>query len=110
MIRALRFLACLAALTLALSGGLYTHAANAHDHYQAQSVAQADDDGHQHAKNDLGGLDHERALHCGAFVLILAAEYGSLKRVKTKGMPRHVEHVPHPAFILFDTPPPRKLS
>ncbi len=110
MIRVFRLLAFLAVVTLAVSGGLYTHASEAHEHHPSDLSTNKDGVDHQHAQSGYDASGKELSLHCGAFILTLPAETSFAMPTMATYMPGHIEPAHRPAQLLFDTPPPRLFS
>ncbi len=110
MIRLGRLLAYLSIIMLMMSGGMYTHAAEAHDHAAIASDAAATVAPHAHTdKSSLdtsGGVE----LHCGASILSLAKEYRLPMCSSALDLTAHGDAAIRPASHSFDPPPPRTAS
>ncbi len=109
MIRVFRVLACLAALSLTFSGGLYTHASEQHAHSSDLSVENADMQ-HEHAQTEKDTSEKDLSLHCGALSLTLPCEAKVSEPLRKAYIPGHIEPAHRPGELLFDTPPPRLFS
>lgn len=108
MIRLGRLLAYLSVIMLMMSGGSFTHAADAHDHLAAASHAATT----PHAHTDKSSIDTSGGveLHCGASILSLAKEYRLPMCSSALDVTAHGDAAIRSANQSFEPPPPRIAS
>ncbi|MBD1548778.1 hypothetical protein [Roseibium aggregatum] len=101
-------MAYLSVIMLMMSGGSFTHAAEAHDHLAAASHAATT----PHAHTDKSSLDTSASaeLHCGASILSLAKEYRLPMCSNALDLAAHGDAAIRPASHSFEPPPPRTAS
>ncbi len=103
----MRLLGFVAAVSLSIVGGNFSHAVQAHEHSGSiTSVA----DSHTHGNSDEDLVGNNDALHCGSNILSLSETF-TLRLSKKRWLaPLSTSNISISAILEHELPPPRSTS